>query len=503
MKLHYPITLLIASVACLSQAQFSTGMRPVSAELKPGFDSIKTQDGKNFLTFLSEKCEGRGTGQPGFQKAMDYMAAHFKEYGLKPIMPDGSYFQLVDFWRTGPDLGASKLSSPRYTATTKEIGISRNGTLDASGDVVFVYAKGDLERLTDEVKDAVKDKIVIAKNDSSFKNLENYLMGADAKTVISIVDKLPEANWNGSRNEPSLSSTLARLAITEKTLHKLIGKEDLAKMKAIMSSPVPAGNVVVTPISEQLTAGSKSVVEKIKVGNVVAKLEGSDPALWDEFIGVGAHLDHLGKRGDVVYPGADDDGSGTTALLQIAKAMSINPIKPKRTVIFMSFYGEEMGLLGSRTFSDNPPIDLTKMIAELQMDMVGRNSVGPQNGDPNRVDKEEENRDTIRLVGSKRISTALDKIIQDQNESIGYRFKYDAEDVYTRSDHYNFARKGIPIAFFFTGFHPDYHKPTDTIEKINFDKIANTAKLVYLTIFKLGDHEGMLPHDVDQSGGGL
>ena len=142
------------------------------------------------------------------------------------------------------------------------------------------------------------------------------------------------------------------------------------------------------------------------------------------------------------------------------------------------------------------------MIAELQMDMVGRNSFGAQNGDQKRIDKEEENRDTIRLVGSKRISTALDKIILDQNESIGWKFKYDAEDVYTRSDHYNFARLGIPIAFFFTGFHPDYHQPTDTVDKINFDKIANTAKLVYLTIHQLGDYKGMLPHDVSQGNGG-
>ena len=260
---------------------------------------------------------------------------------------------------------------------------------------------------------------------------------------------------------------------------------------------------MITPLNTPITAGAKSVVEKARVGNVVAKLEGSDPVLKEEFIGVGAHLDHLGKNGDVWYPGADDDGSGSTALLQVAKALTSNPIKPKRTVIFMSFYGEEMGLLGSGFFSNNPPVDIkNKMIAELQMDMVGRNSFGAQNGDQKRIDKEEENRDTIRLVGSKRISTALDKIILDQNESIGWKFKYDAEDVYTRSDHYNFARLGIPIAFFFTGFHPDYHQPTDTVDKINFDKIANTAKLVYLTIHQLGDYKGMLPHDVSQGNGG-
>ena len=140
------------------------------------------------------------------------------------------------------------------------------------------------------------------------------------------------------------------------------------------------------------------------------------------------------------------------------------------------------------------------MIAELQMDMIGRDSDGAQNGDPNRMDKASENTDTIRLVGSKRISTRLDDIIQEMNGSIGFRFKYDAEDVYTRSDHYNFARKGIPIAFFFSGFHADYHQPTDTIEKINYDKITNTAKLAYLTIHKLGQEAGPLPK-IQKSGG--
>ncbi|HLO99684.1 MAG TPA: M28 family peptidase, partial [Fimbriimonas sp.] len=176
-------------------------------------------------------------------------------------------------------------------------------------------------------------------------------------------------------------------------------------------------------------------------------------------------------------------------------------IKPKRSVLFMAFYGEEMGLLGSRYLSDNSPVPLDNMIAEIQLDMVGRDSYGAQNGDPKRIDKVEENRDTMRLVGSKRISPMLDTIIQQENAAVGFKFKYDAEDVYTRSDHFNFARKGIPIAFFFCGFTPDYHQPTDTVEKINFDKIANTSKLVYLTVHKLGSYPGRLPKDVNPSGG--
>ena len=140
------------------------------------------------------------------------------------------------------------------------------------------------------------------------------------------------------------------------------------------------------------------------------------------------------------------------------------------------------------------------MVAELQMDMVGRDSDGVQNGDESRVDKREENVDTIRLVGSKRISTELDSTIQSMNKYVGFRFKYDAEDVYTRSDHYNFARKGIPIAFLFDGFHPDYHQPTDTIDKIDFPKLANAARLYYLTAMTIANQSLPPKKDVPQSG---
>ena len=498
MNLRSSITFLLAGSALLAQAQFTPGLRDIPKDLQRGFNTIKPNDGRAYLNVLAGPAfEGRGTGQPGFEKAMDFMADNFKKFGLKPIMPDGSYFQLVDFWKVGTDVNSLVLKTDQYSAKTNEIGVSLNGDLNVTGDVVFVAANGTVAALTDEEAAKVKGKVVLLLNKSSRRRFEGSFITAGATAVMTIADKVSAPSWRGARAKPDSSSATARLAVTISTAKKLFPSS-----ASVLDAPLPTNGMSITPLNASVTASAKSAVEKARVGNVVAKLEGSDPTLKDEFIGVGAHLDHLGKNGDVWYPGADDDGSGSTALLQVAKALTSNPIKPKRTVIFMSFYGEEMGLLGSGYFSNNPPIDLTKMIAELQMDMVGRNSVGAQNGDQKRIDIEAENHDTIRLVGSKRISTALDKIILDQNESIGWKFKYDAEDVYTRSDHYNFARKGIPIAFFFTGFHPDYHQPTDTVDKINFDKIANTAKLVYLCIHQLGEYKGMLPHDVPQTTGG-
>ncbi|MBC8063806.1 MAG: M28 family peptidase, partial [Chlorobia bacterium] len=166
--------------------------------------------------------------------------------------------------------------------------------------------------------------------------------------------------------------------------------------------------------------------------------------------------------------------------------------KPKRSILFMCFSGEEMGLVGSAYYAANPIIPLEKMQCLMQMDMVGRDSFGAQNGDQKRIDKVEENRDTMRLVGSKRISQEYDDIIQDVNQFVGFKFKYDSEDVYTRSDHYNFAKNGVPIAFQFCGFTPDYHQPTDTVDKINFEKLVNSAKLCYLTLMKVGNMDGKL-----------
>lgn len=470
--------------------QFAPGLKPVPSDVQTGFNSITPNAGKKFLSYLAgPECEGRGTGQPGYQKAADYVAAHFKKLGLKSVMPDGSYFQYNDFWRIGTDPSSISVKSGPVSLDPKLVGIEANGDLAVDGEVVVVTLSGNCGPLDESVKEAVDGKIVFLRNDSNLRSPERTLGNYGAKSVVTITETPAKPYWTGAQREPSKTATrVARFSLKPTDAAKL-----LADRASVLKTPAVANSKKLERTGIVISLGAKSAVEKIKVPNVVGLVEGSDPVLKNEYVGAGAHLDHLGRRGNVVYYGADDDGSGTTGVMMLAEALMKNPIKPKRSTLLMAFYGEEMGLLGSKYLADNSPVPLDKMIAELQMDMIGRNSVGAQNGDQRRIDKEEENRDTIRLVGSKRISTRLDDIIQDQNQHIGFKFKYDAEDVYTRSDHYNFAAKGIPIAFFFSGFHPEYHQPTDTIEKINFDKIANTTKLVYLTIHRLGMESGPLP----------
>ncbi len=222
--------------------------------------------------------------------------------------------------------------------------------------------------------------------------------------------------------------------------------------------------------------------EQAPAYNVVALLEGSDPKLRHEYVAIGCHLDHLGKRGKTIYPGADDDGSGSAGLMAISQAFARNDSRPKRSVLFMAFCGEEVGLVGSSYLAAHPPLPLKDMVAELQIDMIGRNADGKHGKHA------EQTGNFIYFVGLEKLSNDLEATALRLNQERG-RFdvsQENVEGVFSRSDHFNFARLGIPILFLFTGFHRDYHRATDTIEKINFDKLTRVAAYVYDLGFELG-----------------
>ncbi|HEX4346589.1 MAG TPA: M28 family peptidase [Vicinamibacterales bacterium] len=294
------------------------------------------------------------------------------------------------------------------------------------------------------------------------------------------------------------------------------------------------------------------IVSEQRTRNVAAMIEGTDPRLKETYVLFGAHLDHIGYsqtgggnppsptgcrqrsetaqasvraagktvqnpgrgRGapaaspapapqpaaqvpfdqrDMINNGADDDGSGSTALLAIAKAFATGP-KPRRSVVFLWHTGEEAGLYGSRYNADFPVVPLEKVQAQLNIDMIGRDDCDNIEGDY---------RNTLFVVGADRISTDLHNLVVETNQSmvnpltLDYELNdpADPESVYTRSDHYSYAAKGIPIAFFTTGLHPDYHRVSDTIDKIGFPKMARIAQLVYETGFSIASGDGVLARD--------
>ena len=485
----------LALTSSLGHAQFS-GAVPPPADLKTGFDSISESYVKNILKFLSgPECEGRGSGQPGFQKAADFVAARFKEFGLKPMGDNGTYFQNVEFGKSGMAPGSFEL---RVAGVRTNAGLFPSITDDVAFDApaVLIEVSKDATDLPDGTD--LNGKIAILRGPERNVKLESAASVAGAVAVLSVVDKLPKLVQR-ARPMRTPGSMRRAMSIAPKGMITAQTMDALLRAKLFEQSHGPSQAMRTSTMNIHI--GAKFSEQKVMVPNVVAALEGSDPMLKDQWVGLGGHLDHLGIQNGVVYPGADDDGSGSTSVIAIARAISKNPTKPRRGILFMTFCGEELGLIGSGYLSEHPPVPLDKMVSEFQMDMVGRDSYGPQNGDLKRIDVESENKDTIRLVGSKRISTELDQIIQDMNKYVNFRFKYDAEDVYTRSDHYNFARKGVPIAFLFDGFTPSYHQPTDIWDTMDFFKLMNSAKLYYLCVNAVANRTEPPKKDVPQGGG--
>jgi Zn-dependent M28 family amino/carboxypeptidase len=231
--------------------------------------------------------------------------------------------------------------------------------------------------------------------------------------------------------------------------------------------------------------------------NVVGILEGTDPVLKNEYVAVGAHYDHVGMNPfapgeDKIYNGADDDGSGTVAVLSIAEAFAKGAQKPKRSMLFIWHAGEEKGLWGSEYFTNNPTVPIGSVITELNIDMIGRyQNPGDENHPQNKnLPKPNE----VFSIGSKMMSTELGQIAEEVNNSflkLTYNYKYDdpkdPEQFFYRSDHFNYARKGIPIIFFMDGSHADYHQPSDSIEKINFEQMEKVTKTIFATGWELSN----------------
>ena len=225
--------------------------------------------------------------------------------------------------------------------------------------------------------------------------------------------------------------------------------------------------------------------QTIRGENVLGYIEGSD--LKDELLIITAHYDHLGKHDSLIFNGADDDASGVSAALEIAEAFMLAKKEgngPRRSILIMPVSGEEKGLLGSRYYTDNPIYPLERTVANLNIDMIGR------------LDDWHDNGNYVYLIGSDRLSYDLHDLNEKINDEyigidLDYRFndKDDPNRYYYRSDHYNFAKNNIPVIFYFNGVHEDYHKPSDTIEKLDFDKINTITKLIFLTAWEIANRD--------------
>jgi len=272
-----------------------------------------------------------------------------------------------------------------------------------------------------------------------------------------------------------------------KAFAKLMGKEESFLMNPAAVTARPAAFAARGEIKIDV-----AVKDAPQAYNVVGVLEGSDPKLKDEYVVFTSHYDHLKTRENgEVYNGADDDGSGTVAVLEIAQALAMGA-RARRSVLIVFHTGEEMGLLGSQFNTDyEPAVPLAKLVAAFNIDMIGR-SREADNNDPR--DKQLTDKNSVYVIGADKLSTELNRISEQTNaDTMRLRLDYAYNDenhpqqFYYRSDHYNYAKHGIPIIFYFTGVHRDYHMTTDDIEKIDFGKIERISRLILATGWRVAN----------------
>jgi Zn-dependent M28 family amino/carboxypeptidase len=504
---------LLFLVICLSGAVHLTAQRKKQTDNTVFAKTISADDLKKHLFVVAgPEMEGRETATPGQQKAASYIEEQFKRIGLKPGNGDG--YQL--FYPVFQDslVNASIEVNGKRFEVNKDFTVSltgnNNSTLMASEIVFAGQGISDSVRNDFEGLD-VHGKIVLVQQPPPPQPSGNGNGGGARMRVFYPYAAQEAALKNGAvavlqiRATGSNRSNFSRgnqyvngfkktilpnlYVINEDVAEAIMGK-DLASVKEGKTAAIGKTYTVNVSIDFQ------KQVKKNASSNVLGLLEGTDKK--DEYLVLTAHYDHLGTRDNkTIYYGADDDGSGTVSILKIAEAFAKAKeagFGPRRSIVFMTVSGEEKGLWGSAFYSDHPIFPLEKTTANLNIDMIGRRDPKRKTGDSTNY---------VYIVGDDKLSSDLKPIseaINSKYTKLELDYKYndpkDPENIYYRSDHYNFAKKGVPVIFYFNGTHADYHRPTDTPDKIDYPQMAKRAQLVFYTAWEMANREAMLKRDI-------
>lgn len=436
----------------------------------------------------SAEMQGRETATDGQRKAAAYLEDQFRRLGLQPGN-GGSFYQafpLVQDSLTKFDLQVNG----RQLQPNKDYSLFVSGMAAGDWNISNVHVAGTGPLDTTNLP--VAGKWVLIEEGSFFQLRQKIaqLRRRQAAGIIAVSKTFPRPTPFALKGPMGLrlsDDSFPYVTISYNAASQLLNKQglDSASLAVLPKQEYPA--------SMQLQVGKQRL--RVESTNVLAVLPGTDKA--GEYVFLTAHYDHLGQRGDsVIYYGADDDGSGTTALIEIAEAFAKAKKKghgPRRSLVFMAVSGEEKGLLGSEYYADNPVFPLEKTTVDLNIDMVGR--IDPKyTGD---------SMNYVYVIGDDKLSSDLRPITDSVNRTYmnmeldrRYTDVKDPNRYYYRSDHYNFAKKGVPIIFYFNGTHADYHRPTDTIDKINFDLMEKRVKLVFYTAWDMANREQMLKRDI-------
>lgn len=475
-------------------------------------NTIKADDLKKHLYVIaSAEMEGRDTPSPGLDKAADYIENHFKTIGLKPgnrdsyrmpytlyrdsvisssVMVNNTRFVLNDDFQIGNNNFSAEI--PLSEAVFAGYGIVDGGIddykdLDVKGKAVLV-----LEGAPDDYKPSQQG----FRNPSGTFGKMNAAAGKGAAAVLIILKSFPRrpalANSRWAMNGYPASLNPLTFFISQKIAGAIMGEAGHDIFEKTKNKHVLKG---IYKANIDLSYKRKSVTTEVY--NIMGLVEGTDKK--DEYVIITAHYDHVGMRNDTtIFYGADDDGSGTVSVMELAKTFAkakADGKGPRRSVLFMTVSGEEHGLWGSAHYTNQPVFPIEKTTVNLNIDMIGR--IG------NEYLNDKDSANYVYIIGDDKLSSDLAPIADKINSTYSkikldrkYNDPKDPNRFYYRSDHYNFAEKGIPIIFYFNGVHKDYHRPTDTPDKINYTLLEKRAKLVFFTAMEMANRDEMLKRDI-------
>lgn len=492
-------------------------------------EMITAEQLKDYLYYVaSDEMEGRDTPSRGLDLTAKFIALNLKRWGFKPAGDDGGFLQKIalsrdvvdaeksaleiggqtfafgeDFLRIGGD-GAARapLVFGKDGWFVKSKNIDALAGVDVRGKILVLYSEGFNRNVLTPFPAGVKPEDLAGEQGKDWADPATYAKQKGAVGIVVISSPELQPKWEQTK------VALARGGFypekfrgddTDKTLPTLVVSQRVAE--AVFPGTNRFSAAAELGKSASLNAASKW--EVVDTHNVVAVWEGSDARLKSEMVAIGAHYDHVGTRPnakgeDKIWNGADDDGSGTVAVLAMAETFSKSAKRPKRSVLFVWHAGEEKGLWGSRYFNKYPTVDIKNVVAQLNIDMIGR-SKNPANVIPcDKTDKpcndDVSAADEIYVIGSQMMSSTLGALTRDINDSflkLKYNYKYDdpkdPNRFFFRSDHFNYAVNGIPIVFWFDGVHEDYHGADDEAEKIDYAKMERVSRTIFLTLWEIAD----------------
>ncbi|HEX8143600.1 MAG TPA: M28 family peptidase [Pyrinomonadaceae bacterium] len=525
---------LVAPVPAASYAQSAQASSVASAivptSARESAEKITAAQLRDYLYFVAaDEMEGRDTPSRGLNTVAKFIAVNLSRWGLKPAGDDGTFFQKIMLRRGRLDPAGTKaeINGRKFTFGEDFFASLNPGT--ASGQLVYVGHGWVIKNKNIDAYRGVniKDKIVVfygggLPKGASLSDLSGsqggdwdtpaeYAWKHGAKGAIIIPDSRVTNNlaarrqvtlersgqYSLSKPEQAAPTEMPMITASPAMIKALFQGEkiDGAEILARREAGISGDSFELSP-NKRASFTVANAYDETQTQNVVAILEGSDPVLKNEYVAVGAHYDHVGMRagsapGDKIYNGADDDGSGTVSVMAMAEALSHSPVRPKRSVLFIWHTGEEKGLWGSQYFTEHPTVPLASIITQLNIDMIGRSK---REGDINPANRSLTGPNEIYVIGSKMMSTELGQLSEAVNKSylnLSFNYLYDdpkdPNRFFFRSDHFNYARKGIPIIFYFDGEHEDYHKTGDSPDKIDYEKMQRVARTIYVMLLELAN----------------